>query len=200
MKVKLIHMAILMFFVMSVMFLAQTQNGIGHDDPYDPNDPKSPPPHKPPGHTHLPSIYVDNETGEPKKLKNGGVDPHGNHYSGDNNVGGEYSTAWGFEYSGGTYADSPTGLDNDKQNVWYIRVDTVASTGRDHASLEVTPSIYLTHYDKKEASWQGHAEGRVSFSGACFHVFGFSSCVEYSKAAARWPTAESGKGVRNRIS
>ena len=190
MKVKLIHMAMLLFFVMSVMFLAQTQDGIGHDDPYDPDKENSPPPHKPPGHTHYPSIYVHHITGKP--LDSGNCDPRGKHFSGTcGNLGDRDHSAWGFRYGGGTYADSPLGPDCDTQNVWYVRVNVEASTGKRHASVTVTPEIYLTHYDEDEGSWQGSASGTVTFSGVCYHEpFFYYWCSEVNREGDAWPDTE----------
>lgn len=121
-------------------------------------------------------------------VSKGGVDPRGNHYSGTCGLGSENASAWGFKYGGGTYATSPSGPDNDTQNVWYIRVDTVASTGERHASVEVTPSIYLTHFHETNSSWQGNAEGKVSFSGVCYHVGLYWVCFEESNAGDSWST------------
>ena len=181
MKRRLFEYALLLGIVMSVVLLSQTPDVIGHNE----IDPDTEKPHKPPGHAHDPSVKVDSE-GNP--VSTGGEDPRGNHYSG---ICGEtkdgYQTAWGFRYGGGTYADSPSGPDCDTQNVWYIRVDTVASTGSKSASVEVTPSIYLIHYDKKEGSWQGDAEGKVSFSEVNFHKSTFfAGCLGYSRGTDSW--------------
>ena len=69
-----------------------------------------------------------------------------------------------------------------------MRVYAEASTGRWHASLTVTPEIYLTHYDEDEGSWQGSASGTVTFSGVCYHERGFyRRCVKYSRGTDSWP-------------
>lgn len=179
MKRRFFECALLLGIVMSVMFLAQTPDGIGHNE----IDPETEEAHEPPGHTHDPSTNVDPNTGEP--VTTGGEDPRGNHYSGIcGNTEDGYQHAWGFRYGGGTYSTSTTGPDNDTQNVWYIRVDAVASTGSRDASITVTPSIYLTHFHKKEDSWQGSAEGSASFSGVCYHTG--LLCIEHSRSGDSW--------------
>ncbi|RKU17163.1 hypothetical protein C6501_04480 [Candidatus Poribacteria bacterium] len=176
MKRRFFECALLLGIVMSVMFLAQTPDGIGHDASEG---------HKDESHTHNPSTNVDPETGEP--VTSGGCDPRGNHYSGKNgNIWNGYQHAWGFRYGVGTYSTSPRGPDYDTENVWYLRVDAVASTGSMEASVSVTPSIYLEHFDKKEASWQGSARGRVKFSNVCFHWDVFWKCYEHNLEGNKW--------------
>ncbi len=183
MKVKLIHMAMLMFFVMSVVFLAQVQEGIGHSKPYDPNVENSPPPHKPPGHTHKPSIKVDSN-GNP--VTSGGCDPRGNLYSGTcGNAREGYLTAWGIRYWGGKYSPSPGDEDNATQNVYAVRIDIEASTGSRHARVKVTPGIdQLRQYPYTTGNWQGAASGLVKFSGVCFHTG--LLCIKHSRSGDYW--------------
>ncbi len=158
MKRRFVECAVLLGIVMSVMFLAQTKEVIGHDEAN----------HKPPGHNHNPSVRVDSVTGAP--VTTGGVDPRDKHFSGTcGNTADGAQSAWGFRYGGGTFATSPSGPDCDTQNVWSLRVDVEASTGEKHARVEVTPSIYLTHFHKEKDGWQGAATGTVTFSEVNYH-------------------------------
>ena len=186
MKRKFFECAILLGIVMSVMFLAQTPDGIGHDDPYDPNDENSPPPHKPVGHTHRPSIRVDAGTGNP--VSTGGVDPRKQHFSGRcGETGDRVQSAWGFRYGGGTFAPSPTGNpDDDTQNVWSLHVNVEASTEINSARVVVTPGIYLTHFHRNTGSWQGTGSGTVKFSGVCYHSRVLWKCLEHSIEGDFW--------------
>lgn len=166
---------------MSIVFLSQTQDVIGHDR----INPKTKEPHKPVGHYHRPSIWVDSVTGEPVQQEQDGIDPRDEHFSGTNGKTEDgYQTAWGFRYAGGTYSElSPP--DCDTENVWYLRVDVEASTGKRHASLTVSPEIYLTHFDKESGGWQGSAGGTVTFSGVCFHQG--ILCISHSQEGDTWP-------------
>lgn len=179
MKRKFFECALLLGVVMSVMFLAQTQDGIGHNE----IDPKTEEPHEPPGHTHRPSIRVDTVTGDP--VMQGGVDPRGKHFSGTcGNTEDGYQTAWGFKYGGGKYSTSPSGPDCDTQNVWYVRVNVETSTGQLHASITAEPEIYLEHFHKDEGFWQGTGGGTVKFSGVCFHRG--ILCIPASRDEVEW--------------
>ncbi len=71
MKRRFFECAILLGVVMSVMFLAQTPDGIGHNR----EDPNTGAPHKPPGHTHNSAAKVDSKG---KPVSTGGQDPRGN--------------------------------------------------------------------------------------------------------------------------
>ena len=180
MKVKMIQLSVLLFLVMSVVFLSQTsQDVIGHDE-IDPNTAKA---HEPPGHSHNPSVLVDSVTGN--LVMSGGVDPRGNHYSGTfGNTEDGYQSAWGFRYGGGTYAMSPSGPDSDTQNVWYLRVNAETSAGKKHARVKVSPSIYFTQFHKDEESWQGAGTGTVTFSKVNFHMY--TRCLSTSREGETW--------------
>lgn len=188
MKRKVFECTILLGIVMSVMFLSQTPDGIGHNR----IDPETEKPHKPVGHNHKPSIWVDAVTGKPVDTEDvgtdKGIDPREEHFSGTNgNTEDGYQTAWGFRYSGGTYSElSPP--DCDTENVWYVRVNVEASTGKRHASLTVTPEIYLTHFNKDSGGWQGSGSGTVTFSGVCYHEpFFYYWCSEVNREGDSWP-------------
>ncbi len=183
MKRRFFECALLLGIVMSVMFLAQTPDGIGHDKSNEENGP----PHKPPGHTHNSSTNVDSD-GNP--VTSGGCDPRGNHYSGDCGIGSEHATAWGFRYYAGKYSPSPGDEDNATQNVFAVRVDAEASTGSNHARVTVTPGIdQLRQFPDTSGNWQGSAEGSVSFSGVCFHervILAPFWCFEHNQAGDSW--------------
>ena len=181
MKRRLFEYALLLGIVMSVVLLSQTPDVIGHNK----SNEEGGPPHKPPGHTHKPSVRVNSITGKPEK---GGEDPRGNHYSG---ICGEtkdgYQTAWGMRYYGGKYSPSPGDEDNATQNVFAVRVDAVASTGTNHASIKVTPGIdQLRQYPDTSGNWQGDAEGSASFSAVNYHLTNLWWCDEHSNVGDSW--------------
>ena len=188
MKRRFFECAILLGVVMSVMFLAQTPDGIGHNR----EDPNTGAPHKPPGHTHNPAAKVDSKG---KPVSTGGQDPRGKHYSGNDGIGTENASAWGIRYYPGLYNHSANGPNSDTQNVYSVSVTANASTGERHARVTVTPGVDqieyldLTQYPDERATWQGVATGTVTFSPVNYHArkrLSKSGCREVSIKKDTW--------------
>ena len=160
MKRRFVECAILLGIVMSVMFLAQTQDGIGHDKASGHTD--SP-------HTHDPSFRVNSDG---TLASSGGCDPRGNLYSG---VCGafynEYVASWGFRYYGGKYTTNTNNPADAKQNLYQIRVDATASASYYYCQAAVKPSItYLKFFPENDGFWQGTGTIHLSYGCITYHV------------------------------
>lgn len=160
MKRRFVECVVLLGIVMSVMFLAQTQDGIGHD--------------KPPGHTgshtHDPSIRVD---WNGNRVQSGGEDPRDNTY-----IGGDgwlwshgCASSWGKRYYGGNYTTNVNDRSKEKQNVYSLSIYASASADAFTCSASVSPSISgLDFYPDSTGDWQGVGTISLSFNSFTYHV------------------------------
>ncbi len=162
MKVKLIHMAMLLFFVMSVMFLAQTQDGIGHS-----------------ANMHDPVFHVDGSGNEVAFGQ--GNDPRGRSFwkcSDGSYIGYMWSEGW--QYEGGLLNGATEDQTNDPNNTGHPRDDKDQSIYALQIRLdcnayfnvcqsEIKPSIkYVDVLPPRRHTFQGWGSVELIFSGLCY--------------------------------
>lgn len=190
MKVKLIHMAMLLFFVMSVMFLAQTQDGIGHS-----------------ANEHDPVFHVDGNGNEVAFGQ--GNDPRGLSFgkSSDGSVIGElWSEGW--QYGGGllngateeqtndpTKAGHPS--DDTDQAIYILQIGADCYAGHYSCRSEIKPSVkYVDVLAPRRHTFQGWGSVELIFSGVCYQeVVGGGLLSPYSyeereREETRWSAGQ----------
>ena len=191
MKIKLIQMVILMFLVMSVVFLAQTQNGYGGPIV----DAQGKPIVHDPG-THDPEFYIDacgyrkvSGTGEPRdRYFNApicGTD------------GDEYVSEKGWYYRGsgelsGTHNINPKNPKQPSEQVYRLNLVGEASANASNASGKLSPTMDFTDALPREFdSWGGTGHIHLTITELPFHrVLSRSPCCADTASKHEWKPTE----------
>ena len=128
MKFKLVQFAILLVFVMSILFMAYTPNGFGHG-----------------ASEHPPEFYVDYWSGSyagtsPTHMYH--VDPRSySSYSGSSGDGTESASSWALKYCASGLISGNHADDNEIEMVYGAQVSLSASAGNSSCSGSVSPGL-----------------------------------------------------------
>ena len=130
MKFKLFQIATLLAFVTSIVYMAQTPNGYGHD-----------------ASEHPPEFYVD-DNGDYAGTKPTGPDGEtykdprvDRDYSGSSGNGTESASSWALRYYASGLINGNHSADDEPEMVYGARVDLSASAGNSSCSGSAMPSL-----------------------------------------------------------
>ncbi len=189
MKRKFFECAILLGIVMSVMFLAQTQDGIGHS-----------------ANMHDPVIHVDGSGNEVAFGQ--GNDPRGRSFwkcSNGANIGNMWSEGW--QYEGGLLngatedqTNDPTNSghprDDKDQSIYVLQIRLDCNAYSNGCRSEIKPSIkYVDVLPRRDQTFQGWGSVELIFSGLCYQEERLGSDGRYYKhdvtiEETRWEKGE----------
>ncbi len=187
MKRRFVECAILLGVVMSVMFLAQTQDGLGHSK-----------------NMHDPVFDVDSTGNEVEK--GNGNDPRGRRFMNtDGSVVGTV-TGEGWYYRGGLLNGATEAQTNDPnhpghpgdttdQMIYVLKCNARGYVGSWYCEAKIEPSIsYVYALPQRAVTFQGWGKISLKFSNVCYHKvkgpFWNRSCEEKEREGTLWKTGQ----------